>query len=297
MDTSSFQPPVSQMFHIGEPATRTWPDYPTQYNLTLDNAADLIRLVQADRWDQFDWDESEAWAPIHAWRALGQLRATSAIKPLVSLLPQIDEYGYDWMQEEMPTVFALLGPDAIPALQQYLSSAEYGEWSRVTVALALVEIVAAYPSERERAVAILTEQLAHHTQQSPIVNAELVHSLTELNAVESDAVMEAAFAADSVDLSVMGDWEEVQIELGLLDERITPPPENGWLPLTPEIVELRQLLSAVAKAPPTAASLAPESSTTGSTQSSLQKQRDKRRRNKKLAKQTKQKQRKKRRKK
>ena len=41
--------------------------------------------------------------------------------------------------------------------------------------------------------------------------------------------MEAAFAADKVDLSIRGDWEEIQIELGLLDERITPVPPSGWI--------------------------------------------------------------------
>jgi hypothetical protein len=36
--------------------------------------------------------------------------------------------------------------------------------------------------------------------------------------------MQAAFAANRVALDLGGDWEEVQIALGLLDERITPKP-------------------------------------------------------------------------
>ncbi len=34
--------------------------------------------------------------------------------------------------------------------------------------------------------------------------------------------MEKAFAEEKVDLTIQGDWEDVQIELGLLDERQTP---------------------------------------------------------------------------
>jgi hypothetical protein len=39
-----------------------------------------------------------------------------------------------------------------------------------------------------------------------------------------------AFAADKVDISILGDWEDAQIALGLLDKRLTPPPEYVWLP-------------------------------------------------------------------
>jgi len=40
--------------------------------------------------------------------------------------------------------------------------------------------------------------------------------------------MERAFAADAVDLSVAGDWEEAQIEMGWKIARETPIPEGGW---------------------------------------------------------------------
>jgi hypothetical protein len=48
--------------------------------------------------------------------------------------------------------------------------------------------------------------------------------LCDLKAVESAFVIEGAFAADGVDLSILGDWEEAQILLGLLEKRVTPKP-------------------------------------------------------------------------
>jgi hypothetical protein len=42
--------------------------------------------------------------------------------------------------------------------------------------------------------------------------------------------MEKAFAAKRVDISIPGDWEDVQIQLGLLDERLTPAPHYVRLP-------------------------------------------------------------------
>lgn len=49
-------------------------------------------------------------------------------------------------------------------------------------------------------------------------------NLTDLKAVEAASIMEEAFAADTVDLSIQGDWEDTQIRLGLLHERLTPKP-------------------------------------------------------------------------
>jgi hypothetical protein len=51
--------------------------------------------------------------------------------------------------------------------------------------------------------------------------------------VESAPVMEAAFAADRVDISINGDWEDVQVELGLLPERRTPKPRYTSLLVDP----------------------------------------------------------------
>jgi len=47
--------------------------------------------------------------------------------------------------------------------------------------------------------------------------------IVDLKAVEHAPLMEQAFAADSVDLFVGGDWEETQVELGLKRARTTPP--------------------------------------------------------------------------
>ena len=43
--------------------------------------------------------------------------------------------------------------------------------------------------------------------------------------MKSAPVIERAFAAGCVDISVRGDWEDVQVELGLARERITPKPD------------------------------------------------------------------------
>ena len=78
-------------------------------------------------------------------------------------------------------------------------------------------------------MAILSQQLEQFAQQEDNFNAFLVGYLIDLKGVEAAPIIEQAFAANKVDLLVQGDWEDVQIYLGLLNERITPPPDNRAL--------------------------------------------------------------------
>ncbi|MBU0492223.1 MAG: hypothetical protein KKB13_10290, partial [Chloroflexi bacterium] len=77
---------------------------------------------------------------------------------------------------------------------------------------------------RDACVAALVEPLEHAAGQDPTLNGLLIGSLIDLHAVEAAPAMERAFAADQVDVSILGDWEEAQILLGLLDARQTPRP-------------------------------------------------------------------------
>jgi hypothetical protein len=58
------------------------------------------------------------------------------------------------------------------------------------------------------------------------MNAILVSYLVELNDTTAAPVMEEAFAAGRVDVTITGPWEDVQVDLGLL-----PEPEAGRAPI------------------------------------------------------------------
>ena len=59
------------------------------------------------------------------------------------------------------------------------------------------------------------EQLELFAVNDPEVNGFLVPSLVELKAIEAAPLIERAFAARCVDRMIMGDWEDVQVGLGL----------------------------------------------------------------------------------
>ncbi|HEU0298899.1 MAG TPA: hypothetical protein VFR37_05575, partial [Longimicrobium sp.] len=86
------------------------------------------------------------------------------------------------------------------------------------------------PQVRDEVAALLTDQLRRWAEQDGTMNAFLIADLLDLPAVEAAPVMREAFEAGAVDESVAGDWENVQVALGLLDKRTTPPPRFQILP-------------------------------------------------------------------
>jgi hypothetical protein len=77
---------------------------------------------------------------------------------------------------------------------------------------------------RDECVAALTRQLERSPETEPTLNGFVISYLLELEAVESAPQIERAFAADRVDLTVAGDWEDVQVRLGLKRTRESPRP-------------------------------------------------------------------------
>jgi hypothetical protein len=226
--SETYSDPVAQLLTLGDPrqedrADAGWRDY-LGLGLTANHIPDLVRMALDEDLHGADADSAEVWAPVHAWRALGQLRAESAAGPLLPLLARIDDDDDEWVQEDLPQVFEMIGPEAIQGLRDFLAEADHGAWARVAASESLAKIAERFPASRERIVAIITDRLRCFADQERVVNGFLVCALCDLKAVESAAVIEQAFAARTVDLSVMGDWEEAQILLGLLEERVTPEP-------------------------------------------------------------------------
>jgi HEAT repeat protein len=203
IDTAyDYAPPVSELLSLGDPRQRQgWVDYPA-LGLTEEHVPELIRMVQDEDLHWADGESDEVWAPLHAWRALGALRAEAAIEPLVALLTRIDEYDDDWVMEDLPDAFERIGEAAVPALAIFLADDRYGLWARVTAASSLGKIGQAHPKAREVCIAALNTQLAHFNTMDEEINGFIVNALVDLKAVEAAPVMEqTAYPAAGVCLA------------------------------------------------------------------------------------------------
>ncbi len=229
---SSYQEPLDRLMKLGpEPARRrTWPDY-RHLGLTDRHAAALIGIATDPALHEAEEKDPAGWAPVHAWRALGQLGDPGAATPLLALLER--EIDNAWASEELPAVLGMIGPAALSGATLRLFDEALDEAVRIAAARVVAEVAHEHPDRRDEGVALLAKQLEDWAHQGPGFNAILVAYLATLGAAEAAPVMEAAFAAGAVDLTVNGDWEDVRIELGLLQERVTPP--TPWSPLGPEM--------------------------------------------------------------
>jgi hypothetical protein len=75
-----------------------------------------------------------------------------------------------------------------------------------------------YPEARADSVAALMAALENYSETDPILNASIVKGLADLDAVEAAPLVEQAFQAEQVDEMLMGDWDDFQSAVGLLDE-------------------------------------------------------------------------------
>jgi hypothetical protein len=228
-----YSAPVDQLLRLGDPSEEhRWPDYPRRYGLRAEHIPELIRMATDMRLNLALGDTVEVWAPVHAWRALGQLRAEAAVVPLLQLhrqLQQEQDYGDDWIVEELPRVLGQIGPAALGPIAEVLADPAQPEGTRCVAASALGEIGKEHPEARAECVALLARQLERAERPDRELNGWALAALLDLGADEAAPVIERAFQAGAVDESIAGDWPQVAWELGLSDE----PPEEEFEFLEP----------------------------------------------------------------
>jgi SEC-C motif len=223
--------PVHQLLTIGEPNSydpAEWPDYAAEFGIGHEQVAALIRLACDPALQHGESDSSEVWAPMHAWRALGQLRAEAAVAPLLALAKMIE--WDEAADQELPVVFGMIGPAAIPYIGAFLANRENSESPVATAISGLTEIAARYADRRGECIDILVRTLEPHEDTNRTINGFAISALIDLRAVEAIVTIRNAFRRNAVDLTIAGDTEDVEIELGLRDRRATPKPHYAILP-------------------------------------------------------------------
>ena len=101
--TTTYSSPVDKLLTYGDCRDfREWPDY-LELGLTQEHIPELIRMGTDEELNWADSDSLEVWAPVHAWRALGQLQAEEAIEPLMNLFHELEDS--DWAGEGLYSMF------------------------------------------------------------------------------------------------------------------------------------------------------------------------------------------------
>ena len=260
MSTPEYTSPVNKLLTIGKPESVNpdkWPNY-LELGLGPEDIPELIRMA-TDRklrdleQEEYEDEDPDFWAPIHAIRALGQLHAESAIEPLVNLLAELQDQDDEWMLEEMPSVYCMIGPAAIPAVTAYLADSSHDMYSRAYASNGLIEIANRYPASREECIAAISKQLEAFEENDYELNAFIIGDLAQLKAVETLPLIERAFEADRVDEFII-DLDYVLEEFGLKEREIV---ESPFLELFKEISASRATQKETPTHPPEESYVAP----------------------------------------
>lgn len=230
MENTNYPAPVDTLLTFGTAESETVDDWTNHLasGIGPEHIPDLIRMAKDEslRYKYFD-DEAypdfnedehpEYWAPIHAIHALGALHAASASESLLPLFDEAMKNDDEWMAEDLPDAYGMFGPEAISSLASYIAEQNHDTYAKGYAIEALQRIAARHsdPETRTKVAEILTKQLEHFEENSEEVNASLIVGLVHLQAVDAAPLIERAFAANKVDTLYMGDWDDVQVQLGL----------------------------------------------------------------------------------
>jgi hypothetical protein len=224
--------PAAALLRIGPVAVGArakWPNYPVRFGLNSYHVARLGAMLNDRSLAADTPDEAAGWAPLHAWRSLGQLRAPEALGPLMDFLANMTEDD-DAAVAELPVVFGLIGPDAVAPMAAFLAWGAPTMWQGDAAVTALTEIAARHPECRAACVDAATASLRRKDHVDPFLNGCTVSALLDLGAREVIDVIREAFAREAIDVTVAGDVEDVEIEFGLRERRSAPRRRYGALP-------------------------------------------------------------------
>ena len=209
--------PVKRLLTIGECQNLVL-DLPG-LGIGVEHANELIRLATDQSLITAEEDDPGFWAVIHAWYALGQLQVTEAIPRLLDLN---EEYSFDALfEDEFPKVFTLMGLPAIAKLKEYLDDTAKSQFARSN---AISCLTALGEFHRGECIDVLTDFLKKANNTVADLAGLTVCALLELKATETIDTIRYAFKSKCVNISIPGDIDDVEIDLGLRHKRSTPPP-------------------------------------------------------------------------
>lgn len=197
---------------------RHWEDY-LHHGFSDADIPALLELL-SDRQLHRSPDMNQVSAPLYAWRILGQLRSVEAIDPLIALT--LEYQNNHFLQSEVAVALGMIGKPAMAQIAKMLLDETEEENQKKTAAETLSAIAQDSPELREEVIHHFRQYLQSPNPDYSVHNGLLVSHLIDIEAVELIEEIRDLYEKGYADLGIAGDIEDVEIDLGLREERSTP---------------------------------------------------------------------------
>ncbi len=203
----AYDKPLSLLLDLGEPNIDDTAaiDYAQDHGIGPQQREQLERMLGDPVFDQEGLSDRAAFAPIHAWRALGQIADARSLPALFGALlePQVDDWGY----EELPEIIGRFAAALPRTLDEHLAhlADPHGDEAQVWALQSILERLAKHdPASRAAVIERLRNVVADPQMNRDTARASAIACLGNLRAVECLPLIEQVFAEDLVDTDYIG---------------------------------------------------------------------------------------------
>jgi len=179
-------------------------------SLQASHASELLRMV-LDEGLRGGWPaDASTWAPLHALRLLGELRAYQTAELLLALM----EDENDWLSDLLPSVWTAMGPKAAPPLWNYLEQRVAPPQWRGNVIIGLSRMGQEHKLYRREVIDRFIKLLEESPPGDVEANSYVVHALSSLlKARQAWPAIRRAYDANKIDNRIIT-LDSVRDDLG-----------------------------------------------------------------------------------
>jgi len=167
-------------------------------------------------------DEKEIYYPCHAIQILGQLKT---LEPFDALIGRIDDFADDdYYTSAVAYYLRKVGLAKIDVLYAYFLDRAKDIFNRMLIVEVLEDIFGQDSSIEEELEKVLVTYLKREDELDDGLNAFVIFLLVYVSEDKYIELIRHVFEHKPVDVFYDGDLEDIEIRLGLRDERETPKP-------------------------------------------------------------------------
>jgi hypothetical protein len=169
----------------------------------------LAEILDQDRyWSSDEKTPGRGWAPISALHLLGAIADPSGLDAILRVLHHRPDDLGDWLTEDIPSILACFGAEAIEPLKELVSSRDLDVFVRVAGSIALSLIVRIHPGCREEVINFLHEVLVREGEDIEFLSL-CVGDLAELRDPRSKPIIRSLFDKRMINNETIT-WHDVE---------------------------------------------------------------------------------------